>query len=745
MAQFAGLPKDQIDEHRGVPRRLEGPEVAPTASRAAASGRTLPGVRVFLGVTGASGAPYAAGILDALAPREPRSGCAPRRPASRCSRPSSTATPALGATRCSTRFVGRRRRAGHRLRHRRLEEPRMPAARRRSTPTSSARARCRRSGRSRRGDVEPRPSRRLGRAQGAAQARARPARDAALVDPPARAGDAARGGCGDPLRGAGLLPRAETVGDLVDFVVARCLDQLGIDNTLVAAVGLVTHEAGTLDPAGVESMFDRIAPVYDVMNRVMTAGLDRRWRRLTVEAVVQPGDRVLDACCGTGDLALAAARRGAAAVVGPRLLGADARAGEAQVEQRSSGCAATCSPCRSATGRSTRRPSASASATSPISSAALRELRRVLRPGGRLAILEITQPRGLLRAVLLALVRPRRAAPRQGAARVARRTRTCPASVRRFPAPRSWPTCWRRAASRRSSSGSSAARSSRSTPGARRDHDRGHARDGQRAPRVCSAYLEAVEERLARTIESHPGSGRRGRRRRARRRRQAAAAGARLSSPRPRSAAAARGRCRRRARPSGDARPRRPDRRRAGPPRPRRGLDGARRRRRPRGRRLPLRARVLGARRRPATGPRSPSSPTRASRSRAARRCSAASATTPRRRSTRISSAARSRRGSCSRRRACSAAAAASTACCSGSRSRSPTTSSTAPATRSRRARSPGTDLRDGTPTLPLLLAAQVDPVVRARPRRRLARGRARPRRRERRSRALPGDGARLR
>src|SRR5262249_25036649 len=52
-------------------------------------------------------------------------------------------------------------------------------------------------------------------------------------------------------------------------------------------------------------MFDRIAPVYDVMNRVMTAGLDLRWRRMTARAVVGPGDRVLDACCGTGDLAVA--------------------------------------------------------------------------------------------------------------------------------------------------------------------------------------------------------------------------------------------------------------------------------------------------------------------------------------------------------------------------------------------------------------------------------------------------------
>ena len=72
----------------------------------------------------------------------------------------------------------------------------------------------------------------------------------------------------------------------------------------------MTHESGSLASDDVRGMFDRIAPVYDAMNRVMTAGLDRRWRRLTVEAVVQPGDRVLDACCGTGDLAVAAEREG---------------------------------------------------------------------------------------------------------------------------------------------------------------------------------------------------------------------------------------------------------------------------------------------------------------------------------------------------------------------------------------------------------------------------------------------------
>jgi demethylmenaquinone methyltransferase/2-methoxy-6-polyprenyl-1,4-benzoquinol methylase len=82
--------------------------------------------------------------------------------------------------------------------------------------------------------------------------------------------------------------------------------------------------AGTLPANEVRTMFDRIAPVYDVMNRVMTAGLDLRWRRITAEAVVTKGNDVLDACCGTGDLAVADLRAGAGKVTGldfsPRML-----------------------------------------------------------------------------------------------------------------------------------------------------------------------------------------------------------------------------------------------------------------------------------------------------------------------------------------------------------------------------------------------------------------------------------------
>jgi demethylmenaquinone methyltransferase/2-methoxy-6-polyprenyl-1,4-benzoquinol methylase len=146
----------------------------------------------------------------------------------------------------------------------------------------------------------------------------------------------------------------------------------------------------------VRRLFDRIAPVYDAMNRVMTAGLDRRWRRLAAEAVVQPGDRVLDACCGTGDLALEAEREGGVVVgldFAPLML-ERARSKSSTVDWREGDLLAL-----------PFADHAFDAATVGFGvrnvadlELALRELRRVLRPGGRLAVLEITQPRGILRA-----------------------------------------------------------------------------------------------------------------------------------------------------------------------------------------------------------------------------------------------------------------------------------------------------------------------------------------------------------
>jgi demethylmenaquinone methyltransferase/2-methoxy-6-polyprenyl-1,4-benzoquinol methylase len=151
----------------------------------------------------------------------------------------------------------------------------------------------------------------------------------------------------------------------------------------------------TLAPDAVRTMFDRIAPVYDLMNRVMTAGLDGRWRRLTAEAAVREGDRVLDAACGTGDLAIADLKAGASRVTGLDF-------SEAMLER-----ARRKAPLDWVQGDMLALPFADATFDAATVGfgvrnvadleLALRELRRVLRPGGRLAILEITQPRGPLK------------------------------------------------------------------------------------------------------------------------------------------------------------------------------------------------------------------------------------------------------------------------------------------------------------------------------------------------------------
>ena len=157
----------------------------------------------------------------------------------------------------------------------------------------------------------------------------------------------------------------------------------------------MTVESGRLPAEGVQRMFDRIAPVYDAMNRVMTAGLDQRWRRATVRKAVREGDRVLDACCGTGDLAIAARKAGAADVVGvdfsERML-QRARRKAPELEWIQADVL--------------QLPFEDASFDSAVVGfgvrnvedleAGIRELRRVLRPGGRLGILEITTPRGFL-------------------------------------------------------------------------------------------------------------------------------------------------------------------------------------------------------------------------------------------------------------------------------------------------------------------------------------------------------------
>ena len=157
----------------------------------------------------------------------------------------------------------------------------------------------------------------------------------------------------------------------------------------------MTYESGTLAPDAVRGMFDRIAPVYDVMNHVMTAGLDRRWRKLAVSEVVWPGDRVLDACCGTGDLAVEAERRGG------RVVGLDFSEKMLDRARPKSGAIEWVQ------GDALALPfddAAFDAATVGFGvrnladlEGGLKELARVLRPGGKLAVLEITRPRGILK------------------------------------------------------------------------------------------------------------------------------------------------------------------------------------------------------------------------------------------------------------------------------------------------------------------------------------------------------------
>jgi len=141
-------------------------------------------------------------------------------------------------------------------------------------------------------------------------------------------------------------------------------------------------------------MFDTIAPRYDLVNRVMTLGLDQGWRRATIDALALPsGSVVVDLACGTGDFGRLAARRG------HRVLGVDLSFGMLAANQAPEPLVQT---------DASALPLADAVADGIVCGYALRnftdlaaslvECGRVLRPGGRIAVLEVAAPpSGLLR------------------------------------------------------------------------------------------------------------------------------------------------------------------------------------------------------------------------------------------------------------------------------------------------------------------------------------------------------------
>ncbi|HYP24202.1 MAG TPA: ubiquinone/menaquinone biosynthesis methyltransferase [Actinomycetota bacterium] len=138
----------------------------------------------------------------------------------------------------------------------------------------------------------------------------------------------------------------------------------------------------------VRSMFDSIAPRYDLVNRVMTFGMDTGWRRKSIAALnLRPGDLVLDVACGTGDFCREL--EGA----GHRVVGVDFSMGMLRE-------ARTDAPLFQ--GDALRLPLRDGSVDAVTCGFALRnvtdvgdlfdELARVVRPGGRIALLEVSQP-----------------------------------------------------------------------------------------------------------------------------------------------------------------------------------------------------------------------------------------------------------------------------------------------------------------------------------------------------------------
>lgn len=153
-------------------------------------------------------------------------------------------------------------------------------------------------------------------------------------------------------------------------------------------------------PSRIAGMFDAIAPRYDLLNHLLSAGLDRRWRAAGVASLqLAAGARVLDLCTGTGDLAIAAVRAGTdVSVVGVDFAGEMLRLGREKLQARGLTRAI-----RLVRGDATRIPLADRTCDAAMVAfgirnvaepeAALAEIARVVRPGGRLAILEFGEPR----------------------------------------------------------------------------------------------------------------------------------------------------------------------------------------------------------------------------------------------------------------------------------------------------------------------------------------------------------------
>jgi len=163
-----------------------------------------------------------------------------------------------------------------------------------------------------------------------------------------------------------------------------------------------TPTPGAPEKAAVRSMFDRIAPRYDLLNRVLSVGTDVRWRRRAVDFLeVGPEARILDLCTGTADLLVEALGRGPrSSGLGVDLSAAMLRRGAAKLRRRGLGGRA-----RLVGGDGERLPVGDGRFDAALVAfgirnvgdvkAALAEVHRALRPGGRFVVLEFSLPAGL--------------------------------------------------------------------------------------------------------------------------------------------------------------------------------------------------------------------------------------------------------------------------------------------------------------------------------------------------------------
>src|SRR5713101_5943156 len=178
------------------------------------------------------------------------------------------------------------------------------------------------------------------------------------------------------------------------------------DQSKTTIVGAAPEGASDPQSAAraVREMFTSIAPRYDLLNHLLSLNVDRLWWRRTARSfahiLVRPQAQVLDLCCGTGDMGFALRRQAGRA--SPKILGADFS--HAMLQRASAKSAGT--SLRWVEADALRLPFSDSRFDLVTSAfgfrnladydAGLREIMRVLRPGGECGILEFSEPRGLL-------------------------------------------------------------------------------------------------------------------------------------------------------------------------------------------------------------------------------------------------------------------------------------------------------------------------------------------------------------